>query len=76
MAAFERVDAKEKGAGTHEKYLALANRLADRFGVARAASEATPDARSMTLKLVSRSSFQKALPRLQWASIEKFVGHP
>ena len=38
IAAFEKVDAKEKGAGTREKYLALANRLADRFGVARAAS--------------------------------------
>ena len=47
MAAFERVDAKEKRAGTQEMYLALANQLADHFGVARAASEAphlTPEA--------------------------------
>jgi hemerythrin-like domain-containing protein len=36
MAAFEKVDAEEMGAGTREKYLALANRLADRFGISRA----------------------------------------
>ena len=40
LAAFEKMEAEERGAGTHEKYLALANRLADRFGVSRAASEA------------------------------------
>jgi hemerythrin-like domain-containing protein len=36
LAAFEKLDAKEMRRGTHEKYLALANRLADRFGVTRA----------------------------------------
>jgi len=40
LAAFEKVEAEEMGAGTHENYLALANRLADRFGVSRTASEA------------------------------------
>ena len=39
MAAFEKVDAEEMGAGTHEKYIDLADRLADRFGVSRSASE-------------------------------------
>lgn len=38
MAAFEKVEAEEMGAGTHEKYIALANRLADCFGVPRAAT--------------------------------------
>ena len=36
LQAFEKVEKEEMGEGTHEKYLALANRLADRFGVARA----------------------------------------
>jgi hypothetical protein len=40
LAAFENIEAEEMGAGTHEKYIALANRLADRFGVPRAASDA------------------------------------
>jgi hemerythrin-like domain-containing protein len=39
ITACEKVEAEELGQGTHEKYLALANRLADRFGVSRAASE-------------------------------------
>lgn len=38
LAEFEKVEAEEMGAGTHEKYLALANRLADGFGVARAST--------------------------------------
>ena len=36
LAAFEKVETEEMGAGTHEKYLALANGLADRFGVPQA----------------------------------------
>jgi hemerythrin-like domain-containing protein len=36
LAAFEKVEAEELGKGTHEKYHALANALADRFGVPRA----------------------------------------
>jgi hemerythrin-like domain-containing protein len=36
LAAFEKVETEEMGEGTHEKYLDLANRLADRFGVSRA----------------------------------------
>lgn len=38
LAAFEKVEAEEIGEGTHEKYLALANRLADQFDVPRAAT--------------------------------------
>ena len=37
LAAFEKVETEEMGEGTHEKYLDLANRLADQFGVPRAA---------------------------------------
>lgn len=37
LAAFEKVEIEEMGEGTHEKYLDLANRLADHFGVPRAA---------------------------------------
>lgn len=33
---FSRVESEEMGEGTHEKYLALANALADRFQVSRA----------------------------------------
>jgi len=40
LDAFTRVEAEDMGAGTHERYLAIANALADRFGVARAAAEA------------------------------------
>jgi len=40
LAKFEKVEAEERAAGTHEKYVALANRLADRYGVSQAASEA------------------------------------
>ena len=35
LVAFEKIEAEEIGTGTHEKYLTLANQLADRFGVAR-----------------------------------------
>jgi hemerythrin-like domain-containing protein len=38
LEAFEKIEAEEVGAGTHEKYLEVANRLADRFGVSRAAA--------------------------------------
>ncbi|NUQ61855.1 MAG: hemerythrin domain-containing protein [Pirellulales bacterium] len=36
LAKFQRVEAEEMGEGTHEKYLDIANRLADRYCVARA----------------------------------------
>jgi hemerythrin-like domain-containing protein len=36
LTAFEHVEAEHMGAGTHEKYLQLANELADRLGVVRA----------------------------------------
>lgn len=36
LSAFEKVENEELGAGTHEKYLQVANELADRFGVPRA----------------------------------------
>lgn len=36
LTVFERVEHEEMGEGTHEKYLKIANDLADRFGVARA----------------------------------------
>jgi hemerythrin-like domain-containing protein len=36
LAAFHHVEAEEIGEGTHEKFLNLANELADRFGVPRA----------------------------------------
>lgn len=43
LAAFEKVEAEEMGEGTHEKYLTLANRLADHFGVPRAATSGRHD---------------------------------
>lgn len=36
LSAFGQVEAEDIGAGTHEKYLALANSLAERFGQVRA----------------------------------------
>ena len=36
LAAFQKVESEEMGEGTHEKYLAIANDLADRFGVPQA----------------------------------------
>jgi hemerythrin-like domain-containing protein len=41
LTAFENVERNEMGAGTHEKYLGIANRLADRYGVPRATESAT-----------------------------------
>ena len=38
LSAFERVETQEVGAAAHEKSLALANRLADRYGVPKAVS--------------------------------------
>ncbi len=38
LIGFEKVEAEQVGQGTHEKYLNLANRLADRFGVPRKAT--------------------------------------
>lgn len=38
LLAFEKVEAEETGAGVHEKYMSIANELADRFGVPRAAT--------------------------------------
>lgn len=36
MERFERVESEEMGQGTHEKFHAIADRLADRYGVQRA----------------------------------------
>jgi hemerythrin-like domain-containing protein len=36
LAAFENVEREHMGLGTHEKFLNLANELADRLGVTRA----------------------------------------
>ena len=36
LAAFEKVETEHMGEGTHEKYLRLAESLADRFGVSKA----------------------------------------
>jgi hemerythrin-like domain-containing protein len=36
LQAFERVEHEHLGAGTHEKFIVIANALADRYGVARA----------------------------------------
>lgn len=41
MVAFEKTDAEDLGTGTYEKALALADQLADRFGVARATPKLT-----------------------------------
>jgi len=41
LLAFENVEAEEIGAGVHEKYVSIANELADRFGVPRAATSRT-----------------------------------
>lgn len=35
LEQFEKVEAEDMGAGTHEKYLEIANALADRYGVAK-----------------------------------------
>jgi hemerythrin-like domain-containing protein len=37
LAAFERVERSQRAAGTHEKYLRIADELADRFDVAKTA---------------------------------------
>jgi hemerythrin-like domain-containing protein len=39
--AFQEVESKKMGSGTHEKYLELANELADRFEVPRASLDLT-----------------------------------
>lgn len=39
LAAFEKVESEEMGPDTHETYLAIANKLAERYGVPRAAVE-------------------------------------
>ncbi len=36
LEAFQHVEHEHMGLGTHEKYLLLADQLAERFGVARA----------------------------------------
>jgi len=41
LEAFARVETEEMGAGTHEKYLAIANGLADRYNVTRATAGGT-----------------------------------
>ncbi len=41
LAAFHRVEMEEMGPGTHEKFVQLADRLADRLGVPRATAEMT-----------------------------------
>lgn len=40
LATFHRVEQEEMGPGTHERYLEIANQLADRYGVARAPAAA------------------------------------
>lgn len=40
--AFAKVESEHMGLGTHERYLRLANDLADRYGVARAVPETAP----------------------------------
>ena len=44
LAAFETVERDHMGAGTHEKYLKIANDLADRYGVTRVAQAETEHA--------------------------------
>ena len=39
LGTFEKVETEELGIGTHEKYLKIANRLADRYGVPRAVAD-------------------------------------
>lgn len=43
LAAFEKVESEEIGPDVHETYVAIANNLADRFGVARVAVDAVSD---------------------------------
>jgi hemerythrin-like domain-containing protein len=38
LTAFQKVETEEMGAGVHEQYLAMADQLADRYGVPRATS--------------------------------------
>lgn len=38
LAKFHKVEAEEMGEGTHERYLQIANALADRYGIARSVS--------------------------------------
>jgi hemerythrin-like domain-containing protein len=41
LAAFENVEHEHMGLGTHEKFLSLADELADRLGVTRAADNSS-----------------------------------
>ena len=41
LAAFEHVEHEHMGLGTHEKYLHIADELADRFGVTRAVGDSS-----------------------------------
>jgi len=41
LAKFQKVESEEMGTGTHEKYVRVANDLADRFGVARTSAAET-----------------------------------
>ena len=43
MAAFEKVEKEEIGEETHAKYLEIANRLADQFGVSKVPEAAAKD---------------------------------
>lgn len=42
LTRFEYVEAEHMGVGTHEKYLAVANRLTERYGVALPAASGSP----------------------------------
>ncbi|MGA2065058.1 MAG: hypothetical protein ABSG86_08815 [Thermoguttaceae bacterium] len=40
LRAFQRVEAEEMGRGTHDTFLGIADRLAERYGVPRASAAA------------------------------------
>ena len=42
LESFERAEREHSGAGEHERYVAMANRLADRFGIPRAPNGSSP----------------------------------
>ena len=39
LAKFHKVEAEEMGEGTHERYLQIANALADRYGIAKPSTD-------------------------------------
>lgn len=64
LSAFERVETQEIGAGVHVKSLALANQLADRYGVPRVVSSTSARASTHASEQPLRIGAEELQPRL------------